>query len=87
MQMRKLGRSGLAVSRLCYGTLTMSPLQKDLSPEDGARLLVHAYERGVRFLDTAEAKRLVVQMGYMYRYNPAVQRVFEAVRNGELGSI
>ena len=40
-----------------------------------------------RFLDTAEAKRLVVQMGYMYRYNPAVQRVFEAVRNGELGEI
>ena len=54
MQMRKLGRSGLTVSHLCYGTLTMSPLQKDLSPENGARLLIHAYERGVRFLDTAD---------------------------------
>ncbi|MBR0368756.1 MAG: aldo/keto reductase [Clostridia bacterium] len=54
MQMRKLGKSGLAVSHLCYGTLTMSPLQKGLSPEAGARLLIHAYERGVRFLDTAD---------------------------------
>ena len=54
MQMRKLGRSGLEVSRLCYGTLTMSPLQKNLSPEAGARLLIHAYERGVNFLDTAD---------------------------------
>ena len=54
MQMNALGRSGLKVSRLCYGTLTMSPLQRDLSPQEGARLLVHAYERGVRFLDTAD---------------------------------
>ena len=42
------------VSQLCYGTLTMSPLQKNLPPEEGARLLIHAYERGVRFLDTAD---------------------------------
>lgn len=54
MQTNRLGKSGLVVSRLCYGTLTMSPLQKDLSPEAGARLLIHAYERGVRFLDTAD---------------------------------
>ena len=52
--MNRLGKSGLAVSRLCFGTLTMSPLQKDLSPGDGARLLIHAYEKGVRFLDTAD---------------------------------
>ena len=54
MHMKKLGRSGLNVSRLCFGTLTMSPLQRNLSPEDGARLLVYAYDRGVRFLDTAD---------------------------------
>ena len=54
MPMTTLGRSGLKVSRLCYGTLTMSPLQCGLSPEAGAELLVYAYERGVRFLDTAD---------------------------------
>ena len=54
MKMNKLGRSGLTVSQLCYGTLTMSPLQKNLAPEDGAKLLIRAYEKGVRFLDTAD---------------------------------
>ena len=54
MQSVELGRTGLRVSRLCFGTLTMSPLQKNLSPEEGAKLLLHAYERGVNFLDTAD---------------------------------
>lgn len=54
MQSVTLGTSGLSVSKLCFGTLTMSPLQKNMTPAEGARLLVHAYERGVRFLDTAD---------------------------------
>ena len=40
-----------------------------------------------RLLDTAEAKSLVVQLGYMYRYNPAVQKCFELVREGKLGEL
>ena len=54
MQTTTLGRSGLKVSRLCFGTLTMSPLQRDMAPEEGAKLLIHAYGKGVRFLDTAD---------------------------------
>ncbi|MBE6588593.1 MAG: Gfo/Idh/MocA family oxidoreductase [Ruminococcaceae bacterium] len=38
-------------------------------------------------LDTAKAKDLVVQLGYMYRYNPAVLRCFEHIKNGDLGEI
>ena len=38
-------------------------------------------------LDSAEAQKLVVQLGYMYRYNPAVLKCFEAAKNGELGEI
>ena len=38
-------------------------------------------------LDTAKEKNLVVQLGYMYRYNPAVLKLFEMVKNGELGDI
>ena len=38
-------------------------------------------------LDTAKEKNLVVQLGYMYRYNPGVQRLFQMVSNGELGQI
>lgn len=40
-----------------------------------------------RLLDTAKAKGLVVQLGYMYRYNPAVRKLLEMVKNGELGEI
>ena len=54
MRLNPLGRTGINVSRLCFGTLTMSPLQKNLPPEEGAALLIYAYERGVRFLDTAD---------------------------------
>ncbi len=38
-------------------------------------------------LDTAKAKRLVVQLGYMYRYNPAVQKCFEYIKEDRLGEI
>lgn len=54
MQTVRLGASGITASRLCFGTLTMSPLQKHMSIDDGVRLLIYAYERGVRFLDTAD---------------------------------
>ena len=38
-------------------------------------------------LDTAKEKNLVVQLGYMYRYNPAVLQCFEHIKNGDLGEI
>jgi predicted dehydrogenase len=40
-----------------------------------------------RILKTAEAKKLVVQMGYMYRYNPAVVLLREFLANGWLGDV
>ncbi len=38
-------------------------------------------------LDTAKAKNLTVQMGYMYRYNPAVQKCLRLIQDGELGEV
>ena len=38
-------------------------------------------------LDMAKEKNLVVQLGYMYRYNPAGKKCFKAVKNGDLGEI
>ena len=38
-------------------------------------------------LDTAKANNLVVQLGYMYRYNPSIMQVFDMVNQGKLGSI
>lgn len=54
LERRRLGRTGLELSRLCFGTLTLSPLQRNLPPKEGAALLRHAFDRGVNCLDTAE---------------------------------
>ena len=40
-----------------------------------------------RILDSATKQNLVVQMGYMYRYNPAFRFLFDAIRSGWLGNI
>ena len=46
MRRVRLGRSGLMVSPLALGTLTMSPLQKDFPPQRGAELILYAAGRG-----------------------------------------
>ncbi|MBQ7821892.1 MAG: Gfo/Idh/MocA family oxidoreductase [Clostridia bacterium] len=38
-------------------------------------------------LDTAAQKELTVQLGYMYRYNFAIQKLMEMIRSGKLGEI
>jgi len=54
MELVSLGKTGLGVSRLCFGTLTMGPLQANLPLEYGADLMVLAFNLGVNFVDTAE---------------------------------
>ncbi|HUS40640.1 MAG TPA: hypothetical protein VMX74_14400 [Pirellulales bacterium] len=36
---------------------------------------------------TARKKSLTIQMGYMFRYNPAFQSLFQCVRKGWLGTV
>ena len=51
-----LGRSGVKVSRLAFGTGTISGrVQRDLGQEGFTRLVRHAYDRGIRFFETAES--------------------------------
>jgi aryl-alcohol dehydrogenase-like predicted oxidoreductase len=54
MKTRLLGRSNISVSRLCFGSLTVSPSQADLSPLAGGELIAYALNRGVNFIDTAQ---------------------------------
>lgn len=49
-----LGKSGIQVSRLCFGSLTMTAFQANLSIKEGAYLIEYAYDKGINFLDTAE---------------------------------
>ena len=54
MQYRELGKTGIMISRMCFGALIMGPLQANLPTKEGARVIQAAMERGVNFIDTAE---------------------------------
>ena len=53
----EFGDTGLWVSRLCFGTLTLGPLQANLPIQQGVTLLLDAVESGVNFFDTAQSYR------------------------------
>ena len=51
-----LGRSGGKVTRLAFGTGTISgKVQRDLGQDGFTNLVRHAYDRGVRFFETSES--------------------------------
>lgn len=51
-----LRKSDIKVTRLALGTGTISGrVQRDLGQEDFTRLVRHAYDRGIRFFETAES--------------------------------
>ncbi len=53
MEYNRLGKSELKVSKLCFGSLTISPLQRNLSVTQSENILLHAFDHGVNFIDTA----------------------------------
>lgn len=54
MKYGKLGNTGITVSKLAFGTLTMGPLQRNMSVSEGAPLIREALERGITFVDGAQ---------------------------------
>lgn len=67
MKLVPLGKTGITVSRMCFGTLTLGPLQAKLPVEEGAAVLAHAVSRGVNFCDTAQ----------LYETYPYIRRAME----------
>ena len=57
MKMNPLGRTGMTVSELCLGTMTLG---NQTAPEDGHAQIERALDAGINFMDTAE----------MYPVNP-----------------
>jgi len=55
MKKYSLGKTGIAVTELCFGALPLGPLQANISVEKGAKLIRTALEKGINFIDTAEA--------------------------------
>jgi len=94
MEYRTLGNTGITVSRLCFGALTMGPLQSNLAPEQAGAIMAYAFDQGVRFVDAAqlygvyphirEALRrtrheiVVSSKAYAYEYQQAIDAVEEA---------
>ena len=51
-----LGKSGVRVTRLAFGTGSFSgQVQRDLGQEQFTRLVRYAYDQGIRFFETAES--------------------------------
>jgi aryl-alcohol dehydrogenase-like predicted oxidoreductase len=51
-----LGKSGVKVTRLAFGTGSMSGrVQRELGQEEFTRLVRYSYDRGIRFFETAES--------------------------------
>ena len=51
-----LGNSGVKVTRLAFGTGTRAgAVQRELGQEGFTRLVRHAYDRGIRFFETADS--------------------------------
>ncbi len=50
-----LGKSGVKVTRLAFGTGTISgKVQRDLGQDEFTRLVRYAYDKGIRFYETSE---------------------------------
>ncbi|MBU4227935.1 aldo/keto reductase, partial [bacterium] len=73
MKKYSLGKTGIKVTELCFGALPIGPLQANISVEKGAKLIRTALERGITFIDTAEA----------YKTYPHIKKALEGY-NGEV---
>jgi uncharacterized protein len=52
MEKRVLG--GIYVTQLCFGSLTVGPLQAALTADAGSTVIAYALEQGINFIDTAQ---------------------------------
>ncbi len=54
MEYNFLGNTGIKVSKICFGSLTIGPLQRGLSLQDGFKVMERAIDYGINFVDTAD---------------------------------
>jgi len=95
MDYRLLGQTGMNVSRLCFGALTIGPLQAKRPLGEGVAVIRAALAAGVNFIDTAQLygtypfiaeaikgypEAMVVSKSYAYTYADMRRSVEEACR-------
>lgn len=54
MKKNTLGNTGIKVSRMCFGSLTIGPLQKNKTLTESREIIACALDHGVDFFDTAD---------------------------------
>lgn len=60
----RLGKSNIEVTRLAFGTGTFGGrVQRELGQDGFTRLVRHAYDRGIRFFETADSYRTHILLG------------------------
>ncbi|KXG74039.1 aldo/keto reductase [Thermotalea metallivorans] len=69
-----LGNTGIRVSKLCFGGLTVGPLQANLRPDEGGEIIAEAFRLGVNFIDTAE----------LYGTYPHIRKALEIVPKNDI---
>ena len=74
MEYRSLGATGLLVSKMCFGSLTIGPLQANLPLREGAAVIEAALDAGVNFIDTAQ-----LYQTYPYLRQALAQRRHQAI--------
>jgi aryl-alcohol dehydrogenase-like predicted oxidoreductase len=89
-----LGNTGFKISSMCFGALTIGPLQSNLSIKEGASVIRYALECGINFIDTAklygtypyirealkgwDKEVIIVSKSYDYTWDGMKQSVEEA---------
>ncbi len=71
MEKRRLGRSGIVVTDLCFGTMTIGSRNTEA---EGRALLDRALDAGITFFDTAEIYPVPPQAEYVHRTEEIVGR-------------
>jgi len=74
LEYRELGNTGIIVSRLCFGSLTIGPLQANLEINEGADLISKALNGGINFIDTAK----------FYNTYPYIKRALENANRDDI---
>ena len=96
MKYNPLGKTGIVVSELAFGTLVMGPLQANLEISRGQQLLEHAIDLGITFFDTAhlygtypyfhnipdyKKKTMIINSkSYAYTYEDMMSQIEEGLR-------
>ena len=54
MEYTKLGKTGIEVSRIGFGVLTVGATQQNVPPDKAGDLISYAMEQGINFFDTED---------------------------------